>query len=102
MLRPERSARSRTLVRVSSLLASFLILAGSALAQAPSPPYRSGEILIKFAPGTSAADIAAIEQSLGASVITNYATIGASHQRITALSVEQAISRYRGDPRVRY
>src|SRR5262249_9421935 len=71
-------------------------------AQTQADPYRPGEVLIKFMPGTSAADIAAIRGDLGATPIRTFTRIGASHERITRLSVEQAIARYRGDRRVKY
>ncbi len=97
-----RSRISASLVATLALLAGLVLSVGSAAAQTPGYAYRPGEILIKFTPGTSAADIQAVLSDLGATRITAFRLIGASHERITRLSVEEAITRYRGDHRVQY
>jgi subtilisin family serine protease len=59
-------------------------------------------VLIKFAPGASAADIQSIRSDLGATQLTRFASIGATRERIANYSVEVAIQRYRSDHRVAF
>src|SRR5262245_4839896 len=97
-----RSRKPASLVSLLALFIGLAFTAGPALAQSQTPEYLPGEVLIKFAPGTSQADIASIRNALGATSIRTFSFIGASHERITRLTVDQAIARYRGDRRVAY
>jgi subtilisin family serine protease len=80
----------------------FLVVPAAAFAQTPRDDYSPGELLIKFVPGTPAAQIDSILGSLGASRVAEFRSIGASQQRISRMTVEQAVARFRGDPRIRY
>jgi hypothetical protein len=80
----------------------FLLVPAAAFAQLPRDDYSPGELLIKFVPGTPAAQIDSILSSLGASRVAEFRSIGASQQRISRMTVEQAVARFRGDPRIRY
>jgi Subtilase family len=91
-----------SLAKLFAAVALFLIPFGSAFAQTQSYPYRPGEVLIKFLPGTSAAEQSAILGDLGATRLANLRQIGATQERISRLSVDEAIARYRGDRRVQY
>src|SRR5262245_65636070 len=91
---------------VAGALVGFLLgvvlSPGGVWGQSGGYGYRADEVLIKFAPGTSQAEIDRIRGELGATRIRRFSQIGASHEHLGRLSVEQAIARYRGDRRVQY
>ena len=94
----------RNPVSVAALALLAFLLAAPAGSRAATLPdeYASGEVLIKFAPGTSAAASDSILAALGATRLSAFRSIGASHQRISRMSVEQAVARFGRDPRVLY
>src|SRR5881396_3341028 len=68
-----------------------------------SPAYVPGEVLIKFKPGLPAAQRIGLESELNARTLDDFAFIGVVHLKLEAgTTVEQAIARYRFDPRVSY
>ena len=84
------------------LAAALLVVPGIVLAQSTRYDYSPGELLIKFVSGTPSAQVDSILNSLGATPVTEFRSIGATRERISRMTVEQAIARYRGDPRIRY
>jgi subtilisin family serine protease len=83
-------------------LACFVFGVAPAWAQPPAPAYPPGEVIIKFAPTASPADIQSVRNDLGATRLTNLSSIGASRERIARYSVEAAVSRYRADSRIAF
>ncbi len=82
-------------------LALVVLALRPAAAQTGSHAYRPGEVLIEWAPGTSPSEMDRIRRGLGATRIGAFARIGATHERIRGLTVEQAVARYGRDPNVR-
>jgi subtilisin family serine protease len=61
-----------------------------------------GEVLIRFKPGASDADVRAIMADLGATRVKRFRSIRVEEQRITRSSVADAVSRYRNHPAVEF
>ncbi len=99
------SARSHACASFFAILALIAVLVfglRTAAAQTNTYAHRPGEVLVQWAPGTSAAEIEAIRRDLGATRMGTFRQLGLSHERITRFTVEQAIARYDRDPRIRY
>ena len=62
----------------------------------------AGEIIIKFKPGASDADVRAVMADLGATRVKRFPSIRAEEQRITRRGVMDAVSRYQSHPAVEF
>ncbi|HET9325731.1 MAG TPA: S8 family serine peptidase, partial [Candidatus Eisenbacteria bacterium] len=80
-----------------------LLCASSLAAQGSSGyPSKPGEVIIKFKRGAKTQERNAIVTDLGGSPIGRFPGRRGEHLRITKLSVDQAIARYRSHPKVEY
>jgi len=71
--------------------------------QHPVRQYAEGELLVKFKPGTTVEEKAAIHRKFNSTVIKVFNSIGVEHISLReGLSVEEAIRLYKDDPRVEY
>jgi subtilisin family serine protease len=77
------------------------LTAGPALA-APAPKTIPGEILIKFRPGTPAAEQARVHRDVGAQTLNRFGIIGVEHWKVSGVSAEAAIARLQRNPNVAY
>jgi subtilisin family serine protease len=87
----------QVLVICSLLLLLFVPIQSQQTAQ-----YANDRVIVKLKPGIQSADIDAIRTSLDASVLKHLKLIGAELWKISGVSVDDAIARYRSDPRVLY
>src|SRR5207344_1992629 len=88
--------------RAILLALALALVAVLPLRAAAAPSMVSGEVLIRFRPGASDADVRAIMADLGATRVKRFRSIQAEEQRITRRSVADAVSRYRNDPAVEF
>lgn len=101
--RPIRAAFAAlaTLPRRAIILALGLALGALApLTATAASSTVPGEVLIRFKPGASDADVRAIMTDLGATRVKRFRSIQTEEQRITRRSVADAVSRYRNNPAV--
>ncbi|MGH7680364.1 MAG: S8 family serine peptidase [Candidatus Eiseniibacteriota bacterium] len=84
---------------VALVLALALFIPAAALA---APAMVSGEVLIRFRPGASDADIRAIQVDLGATRVKRFRSLQVEEQRITRRTIADAVSRYRNHPAVEF
>jgi len=82
----------------------FLAAATLAASPARSEPtaFKEGEVLIKFEPNASRGDINSVLGALHATRIKHFGRINAEHERISGISVEEAVRRFRGHRAVAY
>jgi len=66
------------------------------------PEFVPGEIIIKFLPAAKGSDKAAILEALGATTVREHHQLGASCQRISGLTVKEAIARFASHPAIDY
>jgi len=66
------------------------------------PTTRAGEIIVKFKDSATAAERTAIENDIGLVQVDPLSLIHAEHGKASKLTVEQAIARYQGNPKVAY
>ena len=79
------------------LLVAFFCLALSRSTATAAPPERvPGEVIVRFKPTATAADVGEFMDELGATRLHRFPSIRAEHHRITLASVEDAVSRFRG------
>ena len=93
----------RSRIRHIPLLAVCLVVA--LVTPHPSPSqtdYAKGEIIIKFNKSAAPQAVADVRSSLNAVSVRRFASIGAELWTLRGATVEEAIARYRGDPRVAY
>ena len=103
MSRLLRSSRwSFACLALLASLACFAFRVAPASAQSPASAYSPGEVIIKFAPTASSADIQSVRSDLGATQLTSLSWIGASRERIVRYSVDAAVVRYRADSRIAF
>ena len=84
------------------LTLTLWVMIRPAPATAAPPPSRPGEVILKFKATASQADKDLILGQLHAARIKHFARINADHERITGMSAEEAVSRFRGNPAVQY
>jgi subtilisin family serine protease len=89
-----------TLIVVAVVCAA--LLAGSALARQPQGQFVPGQVIVKFKPGTTAAERAAVKADLGGSTKTELGLIKAEVWTIHNHSVEQAIAMYEDNGLIEY
>ncbi len=87
---------------LASCLLGLLLHSPPATAQGPPYPARPGEVIIKFSSHASASEQEAILADLGAVDVGELPGIAAKRARVAALSVEDAVRRYRGHPQVEF
>ena len=63
---------------------------------------KAGEVIIKFKPDASRSDVVGILSDLHATRLKHFRRIRADHERISGISVESAIHRYRGHRAVEF
>jgi subtilisin family serine protease len=80
----------------------LIAAAGASYGQAITSPHVNDELIIKFRPTATQADKDAILADLGAYDVKDLKRIKAKHGKITGLSVENAIGRYRNHPQIEY
>jgi subtilisin family serine protease len=97
-LHPIRAAFPAALFVCALLLCGLL----AAVPAAGAPSMMADEVIIKFKPGASDADVRAILADLGATRVKRFKAIQAEEQRITRRSVTDAVSRYRSHPAVQF
>lgn len=67
-----------------------------------TPLFAPNQVIIKFKPGVQSADLVTLQSSLRATVQDTTKTSGIQLWQIAGLSVEDAIARFRNDPRIEY
>jgi subtilisin family serine protease len=97
---------SRSVAFPSILVALVALLltppALAAPAQEGNPPYRKGEVIIKFRDNATTADVNAIMSDLGGTRLKHFQRINADHLRVSKFSTAQAVDRYKNNPKVVY
>ncbi|MBU2501974.1 S8 family serine peptidase [bacterium] len=88
-------ALARRLVAISLVLVAFASIAS---AQAIDHPYKGGEVLLKFKPGTAAVSRSQVMGDLGGSVARTYQGLGVELVRLDGITVEEAVGRFAGHP----
>ena len=90
------------LVRVLGACTILLAICSSAFAQSTRPdlPYVENEILVKFAPGVKSAMAESVLKNAGAVQVKEFRRIGFGLVKLNNMSVEEAIDRFKSDPRV--
>jgi len=100
--------RPSSAVPFSILFVAILLLTTSTIAQtspAPDPPrpeYVDGEVIIKFSKTTGPSQASALAGEMNAAVKKELRFVGAQLWTLSGISVEDAVARYSGDPRVEY
>ncbi|MGH7726255.1 MAG: choice-of-anchor D domain-containing protein [Candidatus Eiseniibacteriota bacterium] len=82
------------------LVASSLVTLSFARPVFAQSDYVPGEVLIRYRPTATSSSINAIESSLGADRIQRFAKLRIDHLKISKITVEEALLRYRNDPSV--
>jgi subtilisin family serine protease len=67
-----------------------------------APLFVPNQVMVKFKPGVQSADAIALQSSLRATVQGTTKTLGIQLWQISGLSVDEAIARFRNDPRIEY
>ena len=98
----ENMHRIMNLVRVLGAWTILFAVCSSAYAQSSLPdyPYVEGEVLVKFAPGLKSAEAASMLKDAGALQVKEFRRIGFGLIKLNDMSVEEAIDRFKNDPRV--
>ncbi|HEU5311586.1 MAG TPA: S8 family peptidase, partial [Candidatus Eisenbacteria bacterium] len=102
MVRSVRASHRRSGFVARSLAVLLAVAFGIATpvlglaALATQPEMVPGEVLVKFKATASLADVRAVMDELGATRLRRFHKVRAEHHRITRLSVEDAIRRFRG------
>jgi hypothetical protein len=87
---------------LNMLLAAAAVFATPTRAVAEPPAFKDGEVIIKFKPNANHGDINAVRAALRATRLKHFRRIKADHERISGISVEQAITRFRGHRAIEY
>ncbi len=90
---------------VSRVLFAVLLVAcasSASVVRAAPPQMEPDEVIIKFKPGASQSDINSVLSDLHATRLKHFNRIRADHERISGLTVAQAISRYHGHRAVEF
>jgi subtilisin family serine protease len=74
----------------------------AAPAQEGNPPYRKGEVIIKFRDNATTADVNAIMSDLGGTRLKHFQRIKADQLRVSKFSTAEAVDRYKNNPKVVY
>ncbi|HET9252646.1 MAG TPA: DUF4350 domain-containing protein, partial [Candidatus Eisenbacteria bacterium] len=91
-----RSTPFRTYLSIPAILvASLLVLLSPDPARAAPPEMVPGEVLVKFKQNATVADIRAVMEELGSTRLRRFGRIRAEHHRITRLSAQDAVNRFR-------
>ena len=93
--------RSRP-IRTAFAIALLLVGLSYACPAPAAPSMVPGEVIIKFKPGASAADVRAVLEDLGATRVKRLGRIRAEEHRIARLGVLEAVKRYRRHPAVEF
>ena len=100
--------RPSSVVPFAVLFLAILLLTTSTIAQtnpAPDPQkpeYVEGEVIIKFRKTAGPSQAAALAGEMNAAVKKELRFVGAQLWTLSGISVEEAVARYSGDPRVEY
>lgn len=91
---------------VTAAIAFFFVAgvahAGPANRSSSAPAFVQDEVLVKFVPGTPAAEMAQTHGRVGGRVINTLARIGVQQVKLTGIGVEAAIAAYKQNPNVLY
>jgi subtilisin family serine protease len=91
------------LVLLVTALVSFAAAAPPEKGPADPPPYREGELLVRFTPGTPAQNMDAQHLSVGAETISTFRKTGIHHIRLPkGMTVQQGIKMYEANPNVEF
>lgn len=91
-------SRSRFLL---AALTSLIALTIAAVAFA-APRYVPGEVLVKYKPGLRSVERSSMRDMIGGQVRNDLSFIGVEHLQVSGMSVEEAVTRLKLDPRVEY
>lgn len=84
------------------LLFVLLALTLSTSSAQADPQRKEGEVIIKFKETARPGEVASIRAALHATKLKHFTRIKAEHERISGLTVDEAIARFRGNPAVEY
>ncbi len=80
----------------------FLLIGAMFPAFADEARYAPGEVLIKFKESATTTQRNGVLREMGATKIKEFEFIGASHHRLNGMTVEEALSRFRGHPHIEF
>ncbi|MBN2185489.1 MAG: S8 family serine peptidase [Candidatus Krumholzibacteriota bacterium] len=78
----------------------FILVGAAAPAFAEKEGYVPGEVLIKFKDSATTAQRNGVLREMGATLIKEFNYIKVSHYRLNGMTVEEALSRFKGNPHI--